>query len=172
MSRKKSGIAFTQRGVTYTGIRTRDSKRVSWPVSRETPPPDGTDPLQWARLVSLQYQAAYDKGAWEPGQKQEATPAATPTFGVWVTEWASKRTYESAKRDQYYAAKAAASPVADVLLTELRPRHGVQLVEWLLAQATSNAPRTVRDAVALEAFLVEGIDQSVEYNLEVSSGTA
>jgi hypothetical protein len=27
-------------------------------------------------------------------------------------------------------------------------------------------------AEALEAFLVEGIDQSVEYNLEVSSGTA
>lgn len=156
MARKKSGIAFTQRGVTYTGIRTRDGKRVSWPVSRETPPPDGTDPLQWARLVSLQYQAAYDKGTWEPGQKQaEATPVAVPTFGAWVVGWTAKRTYESAPRDQYYAAKVAASPVADVLLTELRPRHGVQLAEWLRAQPSSSAPRTVRDAVALAGRALE-----------------
>ena len=67
MSRPRSGIGFNQRGVLYTGVRLPEGKRWVRPVAQVAPPPDGIPAnVTWARAVSLQLQARFDRGEWRP----------------------------------------------------------------------------------------------------------
>ena len=67
MSRPRSGIGFLQRGVLYTGVRLPDGRRWVRPVAQVAPPPDGVGAnVTWARAVSLQLQARFDRGEWRP----------------------------------------------------------------------------------------------------------
>ncbi|MFO0645845.1 MAG: hypothetical protein U0326_06380 [Polyangiales bacterium] len=67
MGRPRSGIGFVQHGVTYTGVRLKHGKRWVRPVAEIAPPPEGI-PVNviWAKAVSMQLQARYDRGEWVP----------------------------------------------------------------------------------------------------------
>lgn len=77
MSRPRSGIGFHQRGVLYTGVRLPDGKRWVRPVAQVAPPPEGIPAnVTWARAVSLQLQARFDRGEWRPENLTQPTSIA------------------------------------------------------------------------------------------------
>lgn len=82
MARPRSGIGFLQHGVLYTGVRLTSGQRWVRPVAQVAPPPEGIPAnVIWAKAVSLQLQARYDRGEWTPqdvpGTERVALPAAT-----------------------------------------------------------------------------------------------
>lgn len=154
MARPRQGIGFVQRGVVYTGIRTRDRKRVTWPVLETDPPPQGV-PLApaWAKAVSLARQAAYAAGTWQPGPPpapSPASPAPAPRTTLeiarsWVKTLPKAQAIDDGRRIEYLArAPLGARPAAAVVHDDLHA-----FVAWLIEQPSQRggtlAPRTVRN---------------------------
>jgi len=157
MARPRQGIGFVHRGTVFTGVRLRDGGRAAWDVTRTDAPPAGV-PLgvAWAKAVSLQYQARYDRGEWDPRARASAAlasaPAAAPrtvieVYRDWVKTLPRAQAVDDGRRGDAYLARAplGAQPLADVAPADL-----TAFVAWLLAQPSRRggtlAPRTVRNA--------------------------
>jgi integrase len=92
MSRPRTGIGFADRGGVYTGVRRRDGTRWTRRVAEVTP--DGPNTVAWAKSVSLQLQARYDREAWDPDAPPTTGPstvAETETMRDWCTRWLAAR---------------------------------------------------------------------------------
>jgi len=92
MARPRQGIGFKQREAIYTGIWLKDGGRYVWQVKTTNPPPEGIElGVPWARAVSLEYQARYDRGVWDPTKTQATEKEATaPTQRETVTKWCER----------------------------------------------------------------------------------
>lgn len=156
MARPRSGIAFEQRGVIYTGVRLADGKRRTWPVAQLLPPPAGIPlSLDWARVVSRKLQERYDASGALPDLQATPAPTQPPepveTVASYVLRWVERQTYESAPNDRSAALLyASRSPALSVPLVEARPKHLLAFVEELAVRPSEQggtlAPRTQRNA--------------------------
>lgn len=181
MARPRKGVAFEQRGTIYTGVRLRDGKRKTWPVSQLLPPPTGVPvSLEWARIVSQKLQARYDATGDLPALPSLAKPAAIAnentehSVAAYVAAWIAKQTYESAGDDaravQTYAlpSRALATP-----LREAKPKHMVAFIDELRSRASERggtlAPRTIRNAFDV---VRRALDQAVIDELLVTNPCA
>lgn len=149
MARPRSGIGFEQRGVWYTGVRLRNGKRWVIPCESLGAPPNGfAIGENYAKLLSLKFQARYDAGTWDPAevaQSKGESVAPTLTVEAWCKRWLASQTYDYRTQDErildrYLRGTALATrELASVGRADLRDFAAV-------LRATNRAPRTLRNA--------------------------
>jgi integrase len=124
---REDGFAYERNGHWYWGVYLRDDRKHRRPAP---PLPDGSPAQErHARALAAAKQRAYDAGQWDP---DAPPPPAPERFGAYVLEWLGKQTYETAKKEKRAAERYLADcPVASVPVRDLRPRHGIELVEHL-----------------------------------------
>ena len=150
MARPRKGIAFEQSGTVRTGVRLRDGRRWTCPVTDIAPTPKGTNAVEWARSISLQLQNRYDAGEWDPHAKTETVPApdSSLTVGQWCRKWTLTQDYSSIAVESGYFRYVDRAPLGSIPLSEATREALAAFVDWLRAQPSKRggtlAARTVR----------------------------
>jgi integrase len=151
MGRRRTGWIRQQRAVWYFGLTLRSGRS----FEKKIPPPADGTPYDhaYAHKVRATLVHAYGTGTWDPEAPQPtvAPDLADPTLVAYVRAWADRQTYESAAQDRKLVERyLAPSPIANLPVKDLRPRHLITLLDWLGSRTSARggtlAPRTVRHA--------------------------
>jgi integrase len=173
MARPRTGSAFFKDGKIVIQIRRRcppPPLKAPPPLVFDCPPRADGKPLDllYAKSRALDLQREYDAGTWDPDapdlepQAQAPTPA-TRTFFAYVEAWGKKLAYESAPKDRTtIARRLKGCPAADLSVTDLRPRHGIELVQYLKGLPSERGGTLGWNAVVSTFNLAErALDQAV-----------
>jgi integrase len=117
------------------------------------PTPDDGSPLDeaWADLFLAAFRRKV-KGGWDP-RKETSPESGVLTVGEYVMKWIKGQTYEDASRDVLRMERhLLPSMLAQMPIKDVRPRHCLGYVRWLIARPSEQggtlAARSVRTMAA------------------------
>ena len=170
MGRKRTGSVYRNR---HNKLRYKYQLPDGTVWDRDVPAPQDGGPLdeawgeRWLALFRAQVEGGFDP---RPVAK-EVEPSKEQTVGEYVTAWVKTQTYEDARRDERrLELHLAPSPLAEVLLTQAKPRHCLDYVKWLIARPSAEggtlAPRSIR---TIANVVQRGLAQAVRDELIITT---
>jgi integrase len=166
MGRKRTGFVYRNKANT---LRFRYPLPDGFLWDQEVPPTQDGGPLDetWGERVLAIFRGRVE-GGWDPRTiEAQPIPAAPQTIGEYVMAWIKTQTYEDARIDaRRLVLHFLPAPLAQLRLTEARPRHCLDYVRWLLARPSAEggtlAPRTIR---TIANVVQRGLAQAVRDEL-------
>lgn len=147
MGRQPGGIYRNRQGTLRYKYTFKSGDPRVW--DKAVPAPDDGSPLdeEWGDIFISAFRRKV-KAGWDPRQEHNL-PTQSTTVGEYITNWIKAQTYEDATRDaQRLVYHLLPSALAQMPITEVKPRHCLAYVQWLKARPSRRggtlAPRTIR----------------------------